>query len=110
MISDLPTDLTSKIVRIVDFSLKVTTNKEWALVMLSEHIDLTVVESLALSCFDDLKASIFHRGPKSDGFVSTATQDVLTLINNCELARVDITLMALQTAHELSVLTIEHPN
>jgi hypothetical protein len=103
------TDFTGLVVAIVDLALEITADKQRALVVLAEDIDLSIVEELSLVALDDLKALVLGWCPHSDALVRAARQDVLTSIYLRELTRVHLTHVSLEAVDELAILPIEHP-
>ena len=104
------TDFTGLVVAIVDLALEITADKQRALVVLAEDIDLSVVEELSLVGLDDLEALVLGWRPHSDALVRAARQDVLASIDLRELTRVDLTHVPLEAVDELAILPIEHPH
>ena len=58
-----PSHLASLVMAVVHLALEVSTDEQWALVMLPEDVDLCIVEELALVALDYLKALVLSRGP-----------------------------------------------
>ena len=78
--------------------------------VLSEYIDLLVVEHLTMTGFYHLETSIFHWRPEPDSLVGAGRYNMLSSIINSELCAIHVSGVPLETVHELSILRIEHPN
>lgn len=86
MVAQETSDFSCLIVAVVDLALEVTADKQRALVVLAENIDLCIMEELSLVALDNLEALVLGWCPYSNGLIAAACQDVLASINLRELA------------------------
>ena len=77
--------------------------------MLSEYIDLRIMENFAVRRFHYLKTSVFNWRPETNSFIRTTWYYMLSSIIQSELSTINISCMSLKAVQELSILTIEHP-